>query len=404
MTGARPLRVGIAAMHNSLVGYGGGLDVYTHDLVEALADFDQGNEYVVLHYAAAAEAWAHRSWPANLEFVALDQIEPRRPLKTRVARRLRRLARRPEPPQTHEQVMARRIDGLQLDLLHYPATLVWPLSIQTPYVLGFWDMQHEFYPEFFTQAELEERAGTYKPSVAGATRVIAPSGYTRRSLIERYGVSPGRVEVIPHGLSKRFLRAGVEDVERVRLKYGLPSRYLFYPANPWPHKNHARLMAALRLYGERYGEAPALALSGRLRNEPRDARLLALAAGVEQQVIDLGFVPSEDLPALYTGAAMLVFPSLFEGFGIPLLEAMACGCPIAAANATAIPECVGEAAVLFDPVNPAAIAEAIHTLLVDEDLACDLRGRGKEQLARFSWREIAPQVVGVYRRAVEHPP
>jgi glycosyltransferase involved in cell wall biosynthesis len=126
---------------------------------------------------------------------------------------------------------------------------------------------------------------------------------------------------------------------------------------------------------------------------------LAMAAGVDDRVCDLGYVPPQDLPALYSGAAILVFPSLFEGFGIPLLEAMACGCPIAAADATAIPECVGPAAVLFDPLDPSAIAEAIHRLRSDADLRSALSASGLERARQYAWRDLVPRLVDVYRQA-----
>ena len=127
-------------------------------------------------------------------------------------------------------------------------------------------------------------------------------------------------------------------------------------------------MAALRIYRERYGECPWLVLTGRLRGERREAMSLAIAAGVEDRVMDLAFVEPADLPALYSAAELMVFPSLFEGFGIPLVEAMACGCPIAAADATTIPEITNGAALLFDPLDSDQMAEAIHRALNDADL------------------------------------
>jgi glycosyltransferase involved in cell wall biosynthesis len=399
---SRRLRIGLAVMTHSRLGHGGGLDIYARSLTEALADYDPANDYVVLSYAADENAWAHRQWPANVSFVKLHTVEPRQPWHVRAGRRAARSVGLPAPAHYGEPYLARQIDGLGLDLIHYPCTEIAPLSLQTTCVLGFSDMQHEYYPQFFTQADLELRAKTYRPSVDKAVSVIAPSGYTRHTLVERYGTPPGKVEVIAHGLAESFRRASVEGVERTRLKYGLPKEYLYYPANPWPHKNHARLMAALRILRERYGGTPALALSGRVANEPRDAMQLAVAAGVDEFVCDLGFVPPEDLAPLYSGATMLVFPSLFEGFGLPLLEAMACGCPIAAADATAIPDCVGQAALLFDPFDPSAIAEAIHSLRTDADLRTSLSAQGLERARQYHWRDIVPQIVEVYHKAAGH--
>lgn len=180
--------------------------------------------------------------------------------------------------------------------------------------------------------------------------VIAPSEFTRQSLVEKYDVPADKISLLPVGLSDRFRRAQAGETDSMRLRYDLPDDFIFYPANPWQHKNHARLMAALRIYQDRYNEAPYLVLSGRLPNERRDFISLAIASGIEDRVTDLGFVSSEDIRALYSAATMMVFPSLFEGFGIPLIEAMASGCPIAGANATTVPEITNGAALLFDPL------------------------------------------------------
>lgn len=398
-----PPRVGLAVMYHSQVGVAGGLDVYVRQLVEALADHDRHTQYWVLTSAAGAEAWAFRSWPANVRVHALREFAPRAPWPTRLARRVRRLRGLAVPPHYGDDYLALQIDQLGLDLVHYPATLIRPLTLQTPCVLTVFDVQHAYYPEFFTPAEMAWRTANYGPSIAKAAHLLPASQYTAASLAEKYGVPPARMTPIPVGADPRVQRATPAEVARVRAKYHLPERYLYYPANPWPHKNHARLIAALRLLHAARADAPGLVLSGRLVNEPRDARQLALAAGLEAQVHDLGFVPLADLPALYTGAELLVFPSLFEGFGIPLLEAMACGCPIAAANATAIPECVGEAAVLFDPLDPAAIAEAIGALLDDAPRRRALAERGAQRLPDYAWTSLVPRLAAVYARVANAP-
>ncbi|PKQ27572.1 MAG: hypothetical protein CVT63_07305 [Candidatus Anoxymicrobium japonicum] len=401
------MRIGIAAM-GSVLGNGGGLDIYTRYLVEALADNDSDSSYVILVSQGSQKTWSYRSWPSNVRFVPLYDIEPRRSALVRAAQRLlwRTLALL-VPAHHGDPYLARQIDSLGLDLIHYPHTVVHPLSIRTPCVLSFWDMQQEYYPQFFTDAELAARANTYMPSVEKAWHVIAPSAYTQHTLIERYGTPASKITVIPHGIPKTLQRTGADEMSRVRTKYNLPDEYVYYPANPWPHKNHARLMAALRVYQDRYGPPPKLILSGRLRHERWDAKILAVAAGMEDHVIDLGFVPLEDLPALYSAATLMVFPSLFEGFGIPLVEAMACGCPIAAADATTIPEITNGAAFLFDPFSPENIAEAIRLVLHDQELRNTLIERGYQQLKRFDWEAIIPQLVGIYERvvnrALKHP-
>ena len=394
----RAPRVGLAAMYHSQLGVAGGLDVYVRQLVEALAEHDRLTDYVVLTTAKGAAAWAYRTWPINFTIHALREFAPRPPWPQRVVNHYRRRRGLPVPPHYGDDYLAWQIDQLDLDLVHYPATLIRPLTLQTPCVLTVFDIQHAYYPEFFTPAELAWREQNYGPSIHKAVHLLPPSAYTAASLTEKYTVPPERQSLIPVGADPQVERASPAEVARVRAKYRLPEGYIYFPANPWPHKNHARLIAALRRLHASLDNPPALVLSGRLVNEPRDARLLALAADMDPYVLDLGFVPPSDLPGLYTGAELLVFPSLFEGFGIPLLEAMACGCPIAAANATAIPDCVGDAALLFDPLDPDAIAAAVQTLLEDEALRQTLVARGTARLRAFSWSVIVPQLSAVYAR------
>ena len=383
-------------MYHSRPGIAGGLDLYVRQLVEALADCDGQNEYVLLLYEQHVDAWNYRQWPAHIQPHVLRATAPRPSLPVRTYRRWRRLWGLPVLPYQGDDYVARQIDMLGLDLVHYPATLIRPLSLRVPCLLTFFDLQHEYYPEFFSPTELAWRASVYRPSVDKAVHLIVPSRYTAQTLNEKYGVPSEKMTHIPVGAQPGFQRATPAEVARVRSRYGLPEDYVYYPANPWPHKNHARLMAALRVFRHRYGAPPKLVLSGRLNDEVRDARQLAVAAGVEHDVLDLGFVPLEDLPALYTGARLLVFPSLFEGFGIPLLEAMACECPIAAARATTIPEVVREAAVFFDPFDPADIAEALQRLLSDLALCHTMTARARSYLSDYAWPALVPRLAAVY--------
>ncbi|MCC7359774.1 MAG: glycosyltransferase family 4 protein [Anaerolineales bacterium] len=398
---SRAPRVGLAAMFHSQLGIAGGLDIYVRQLVEALAEHDRLTDYVVLTTAKGAEAWAYRSWPINFTIHALREFAPRPAWPRRVINHYRRRRGLPVPPHYGDDYLAWQIDELGLDLVHFPATLIRPLTLQTPCVLTVFDIQHVYYPEFFTPAELAWREQNYGPSIKKAVRLLAPSAYTAASLTEKYAVPPERLSLIPVGADPGVERASPGEAARVRAKYQLPERYIYYPANPWPHKNHARLIAALRRLRGGPANPPALVLSGRLVNELRDARQLALAADMDAHVLDLGFVPPADLAGLYTGAELLVFPSLFEGFGIPLLEAMACGCPIAAANATAIPECVGDAALLFDPLDPDSIASALRTMLDDAALRQTLAARGTARLRAFAWPAIVAQLSVVYAHVAE---
>lgn len=393
------MKIGISVM-GSRLGRSGGLDIYARSLVEALTDYDQYHTYVIFINKSDADAWNYRQWPAHSQFVLLNYLEPRQSLRARVLRRFRHTIGLTVLPNYGEEFFARQINEIDLALIYYPGPTIYPFSTTTPCVLGLSDLQQEYYPQYFSEAELQNRAKRYKASTERALHIIVPSQYTKHTLIDKYATPNEKITVIPHGITSIFRRASPDEIHRVRVQYNLSDRYIFYPANPWPHKNHARLMAALRIYQDRYDDPIDLVLSGRLSNEPRDATLLAIAASVDNRVIDLGFVPQEDLPALYSSATLMAFPSIFEGFGYPLVEAMACGCPIVAANATSIPEITNGAALLFDPFDPEAIANAIHRLINNPALCTELVEKGYRQIGRFDWQTIIPQLISVYEHEI----
>nr|HID12592.1 glycosyltransferase family 1 protein [Anaerolineae bacterium] len=229
-----------------------------------------------------------------------------------------------------------------------------------------------------------------------ADRIIAISECTRRDLIAAYGLPPRKITVIYEAADPRFRPQPPETVAAVRARYGLPDRYLIFVGTIEPRKNLARLLAAFEaVHAERLSDGLVIVgrrgwlyddFFGRLEQSPaRDAVLFP------------GYVPDEDLPALYAGAQALVFPSLYEGFGLPVLEAMACGTPVVCSNISSIPEVGGDAALYFDPTDTEALTEAIHTVLSDTGLHGEMRGRGLAQAARFSWRRAAEATAQVYR-------
>ena len=300
----------------------------------------------------------------------------------------------------------RRAEGLRelihreaLDLWFCPFTNLEPRVLPVPGVITVHDLQHDYYPEFFTPTELSHRRHFYPDSCRGADHVIAVSQFTRRCIVERYDLDPEHVTAIWQAPGSDFVwrdaRARVPDV---RQRYGLPEPYVLYPANTWHHKNHVRLIEALAMYRRQQGEALTLVLTGVSKEgQPR------LVAAIDEQQLAglvriLGFVPRADLPALYAGAACLVFPSLFEGFGIPLVEAMRVGCPVAAANVSSIPEVTGDAAILFDPLDVADIARALATIVRDPETAAKLAERGRARAEQFSASRTAEQTLEVFQR------
>jgi glycosyltransferase involved in cell wall biosynthesis len=253
-----------------------------------------------------------------------------------------------------------------VDAIHYPFTIAYP-SAKLPAAVTVHDvLHHEDVASSATRGLV--RRWTYDRSARGAQRVIVPSEFVRGRAHELLGIPPERIRVVHHGVDHDRFRPGPEQREG----------FLLYPAEPWPHKNHRRLFAAFaRLRVERPGLE--LVLTGQFRDLPPGVRTA-------------GRVGWDELPSLYRRAGALVFPSLYEGFGLPPLEAMACGCPVACSSAGSLPEVCGDAAVYFDPTSVDGIVAA-----ATEALEGGLVVRGLEQAARFTWAKCAYGHDAVYR-------
>jgi glycosyltransferase involved in cell wall biosynthesis len=264
--------------------------------------------------------------------------------------------------------LRRRLRGA--DVVHYPLTLRIPTL--APSVVTLHDVQHLDLPQMFPSSELLFRKLAWHRSVRGADRVIAISEFVRDRAVETLGLDPARVRVVPLGVDHETLSPGMSEREP----------FLFYPARPWPHKNHARLFEAFALVRRQRPELRLVLTGG--------GDFSTLPDGVDAR----GHVPWPEVVDLMQRACALVFPSLYEGFGLPPLEAMACGCPVTSSNAAALPEVVGDAALLFDPRDPAAIAAAVLDLLADPAPWTE-RGLARAQL--FSWDATARGTDAVYR-------
>lgn len=229
-----------------------------------------------------------------------------------------------------------------------------------------------------------------------AEAVIAVSECTRRDAVRLYGLAEGKVHVIYEGVSPHFRPAGVAEVAALRQKYGLPERFILFVGTLEPRKNLGTLLEAYAAL--RAGGAPQrLVVAGRRgwRCGALFARLRDL--GLEEEVILPGLVDEGDLPALYTAADLLAFPSLYEGFGLPVLEAMACGTPVVCANTSSLPEVAGEAALLLGPHDVGAWVRATGRVLADPALRESLRAAGLARARRFTWQAAARRTQQVYR-------
>jgi glycosyltransferase involved in cell wall biosynthesis len=285
-----------------------------------------------------------------------------------------------------------------LDLLHGLAFAL-PMACACPAVVTVHDLSFYRYPQAFRRFNRAYLGWITRVSVRKAARVIAVSESTRQDVIAFCGVPGERVVVVPNGVTGEFCPADARAVAEFRRRKGLPERFILFLGTLEPRKNIERLLEAYArmVAGRAAREAPTLVIAG-ARGWFYDT-IFARAGrlGLADRVIFPGFVPAEELPWWYRAAELFVYPSLFEGFGLPVLEAMACATPSITSSVSSLPEVAGDAAVLVAPEDTAALAAAMARVLDDPALAARMRAAGLRQAARFPWTRTARETVAVYR-------
>jgi len=392
----QPLRVALD-LRWMVPGRAGGLEGVARAFFEHLVEWDGRNQYVALVPARCRFDFDLRARP-NVRLESTDSWRAYLRTAGRMARRAAHRALRLDAYDSPAVENLEFLHALDAEIAYsFPGHIAADLLPLRNVVLVT-DIQHEYHPEFFAPDQLQERRVLFADALRRADHVCAISGFTRRTLLERLGVPAQRVSVTPLAAGPGF-RPGPDAEDQGRLAaLGVDPGYLFFPGHSWPHKNHRAAVEALRLLRDRHGLRARLVCSGNPRQAQPALEAQVAAAGLENHVRFLGYCPPEDMPSLYRGATALVFPSLFEGFGMPVLEAMASGCPVVCGNRTSLPEVAGDAALLVDPEDHEALAEALRRVLTDADLRADLRARGLAHAARFSWRRHVQEVASVFAR------
>lgn len=235
-------------------------------------------------------------------------------------------------------------------------------------------------------------------TVRRAARIIADSHSTAADLRDKLGVSPNRIDVIPLGVDERFQPAAEEARHAVRIKYGLPKHFFLFVGTLEPRKNLPRLIAA---WSHTAARCPwHLVIAGRDGWKTGAIRRAAARSRDPARVHFPGFISQEDLPAVLSAADAFVWPSLWEGFGLPPLEAMACGVPVMISNVSSLPEVVGDAALQVDPYDVSAMADAMTRLFEDETLRAALRAKGRTHAVQYTWQRTAAMTLDVYRKVL----
>jgi glycosyltransferase involved in cell wall biosynthesis len=366
-----------------------GVGTYTRNIVRALTRLDHSNQYFLI--GSPQKVAEIGPLPANFKTVSL--LEPDTTVKGYFEFRA---------------VMKR----LHCELVHIPHLFWVPRTLPCPYVMTVHDLLEHMYGahdhsglrrslHFHLTRHVLQRAG----------RILAVSRFTKSEIEKLFGISSRRIEVVYNAIDERFLRGHASEADRQLLaeRYLVTYPFLLYAGRISPHKNLVRIIeafSALKTELEKesmYPDLKLIIIGDELSKHP-DLRRTVIRSGVHHDVRFMGFVPIEMLRVFYDAAKIFVFPSLYEGFGLPPLEAMAHGTPVVTSNTSSLPEVVGNAAVLVNPENVFEIMRALHRVLLDQTVRDKIRQRGYEQVRKFSWDTSARRILEIYQAVVEKRP
>ncbi len=283
-------------------------------------------------------------------------------------------------------------------LYHSPYYLM-PYLPGVPSVVTCYDLIPLLYPEYFTAAQRLVYWLAHTLAVRATRVVLTISKATKADLARIFHLDPPRISVTLLAADKSFAPCSSAQIAAVRVKYGLPEQYVLYLGSNKPHKNLPRLVRAWHISDlESRISNLGLVIAGHWDKRYPEAARLAEELGLNDQVVFAGPVSEADLPALYSGADLFVFPSLSEGFGLPVLEAMSCGTPVICSNTSSLPEVAGDAAILVDPLNTEALAEKMRNVATQAELRHAMREKGLAQAIRFSWERTAQETLAAYNQ------
>jgi glycosyltransferase involved in cell wall biosynthesis len=402
------LRVALNAQLFSGSG-AGGIESVVIALVRALGELEGPEEYVLITGPEEPD-WLRPYLGPNQRVVVAPRVReehsgveavkrmlgPLRPIASRLWRSVRSAPTLRWPTLSASHGF---IESLDCRVVHFPYQCY--ITSGIPAVYNPHDLQHLHFPQFFTQTDVAQREAVYRTACREARRVVAASTWVKEDLVRQFDLAADKVMVIPWAPPTVAYGEPTEETLRaVTAAIALERPFALYPAMLWEHKNHLRLLEAVALLRDRDGLIVPLVCTGS-RNTghwPKvEARLHELR--LEQQVQFPGLMPTHRLRAIYRLAQFVVIPTLFEASSLPVFEAWQEGVAVACSKVTSLPEQVAGAALLFDPLDIGAIADAIRRLFLDDELRTDLVTRGRRRLADFSWERTARTYRAVYRAA-----
>jgi glycosyltransferase involved in cell wall biosynthesis len=374
------MRIGIDA--HAIGAQQGGNETYIRNLIKSLAEVDGENHYTIyLANASAAAIWGNGFASRHRNF-SVRLLPPPTPLVRAPVFLAYELFRRP------------------VDVLHVQFTA--PPFCRVPVVATIHDLAFEHLPETFTRRGSFQLKLTVRRTAKKAARIATVSEYSRQDLIRTYKLPPEKVVVTYNGVEPHFTPqpASSSEAEEIRRRFGIARDFLLAVGSLQPRKNLVRLIRAYaKLRSECGSFTHQLVIVGRKLWLTGEIFAEAQKQRWAEDVILTGYVADEDLPALYRSAAAFVYPSVFEGFGLPPLEAMACGTPVVTGDNSSLPEVAGDAALMVDPYDEQSLARALLEVVNDDSLRARLRERGIAQAGKFTWREAAEKTLRLYREA-----
>jgi glycosyltransferase involved in cell wall biosynthesis len=358
----------------------GGTETIVRGLIYGLSKIDTVNEYVIFTNQENHETFQFNS--ANFTKI-LCNIPPRLKLYRVFWEQI---------------VLPTYVKKNKIELLHSPG-YVSPIKINCKTVVTIPDMQYRFYPQYFGKSRLWYWRYFIPRSARKAAMITTLSEYSKKSIIDLLHISSDKVAVT-YPASKYFDRVQVDNQYKQQIldKYGIKKEFILSVASFLPHKNLGHLIESFNLLSDRIDYQ--LVLVGLQVQGAEQFQTTLWKENMESGKIRvLGYIPEEDLMGLYQSATVFVLPSLFEGFGMPLLEAMSFGCPVAASNKTCIPEIVGNAGILFDPESTVSIADALYSIISNQSLRDDLVRKGFDRVTEFTWEKMAHDTCSAYTLA-----
>jgi glycosyltransferase involved in cell wall biosynthesis len=358
-----------------------GVGTYTRNVVRALGRLDHSNEYFLIGSPQKVEEIG--PLPPNFQTVPLLDADN----TAKGYFEFRAILKR-----------------LNCDLAHIPHLFSIPRNLPCRYVMTVHDvLEHLYRARDRSNLRRSLHFQLTRRVLKGASRILAVSNYTKSEIEKLFGIPGSRIEVVYNAIDERFLRGHASDTDRQVLaeRYLVTYPFLLYAGRISPHKNLVRIIEAFSALKaelekeDRFSDLKLIIIGDELSKHP-DLRRTVIRGGVQNDVRFMGFVPIEMLRVFYDAAKIFVFPSLYEGFGLPPLEAMAHGTPVVTSNTSSLPEVVGNAAVLVNPENVFEIMRALLRVLLDQTVRDKYKQRGYEQAKKFSWDASARQILGVY--------